>query len=82
MRPNSSVNLYLTAENKMDVLKFALHLVSYLRHKNCNEFFSTHDSIHVDEKWFFIMKDKELYYLTTSEKIHIAQLKTKYELHK
>lgn len=52
----------------MDRLNFALDHVCYVRQENCFEFLSMYDSFHPNKKRSYIMKEKETYYRTPSEK--------------
>lgn len=46
-------------KNNTDKLKFALDRVLYIEHRYCHDFLSMQDNFHMDEIWFYIMKDKK-----------------------
>lgn len=67
-RHSNAVKPFLTDANKIERLKYCL---SMLKPKSLNaeapEFIDMYDRIHVDEKWFYISKTAETYYLVEDE---------------
>ena len=55
----------LTEENKLARLEMALH---FRDPKDPTKYQDMHDQIHLDEKWFFLMQEKEVYLLLPEEK--------------
>lgn len=45
-------------------------------------FLSMNTYVHADKTWYYITKESETYYLTSSESLHIAQLEGKHPLQK
>lgn len=61
-RISSSIRPFLTEENKLARLRFCL---SHVRENgNFHDFF---DTIHIDEKWFFMTKTQRKYYVLPQE---------------
>lgn len=67
LRHSSSIKPFLTDNNKLDRLKFAMDHIDYNSRKDTYEFKNMYDYVHVDEKWFRIMKDHQSFYLAPDE---------------
>ncbi len=67
LRHSSAIKPLLTDSNKIRRLKFALDHVHYNSHKDTYEFKSMNNYVHIDEKWFRIMKDHQSFYLAPDE---------------
>ena len=61
----SSLKPILTEENKWARLEMALH---FRNPEDPSEYQDMHDQIHLDEKWFFLVWEKERYLLFPKEK--------------
>lgn len=71
-RASSTVKPYLTEENKKDRLQFCLSKI------NSNGFFEDmYDTVHIDEKWFYLTKVKNTYYLCLDEEVPHRTCKSK-----
>lgn len=60
LRQDNSVKRYLTDQNKIDRLEFALDRVGYFSRQQKHEF-KTINVVHIDQKWFRIMKERETF---------------------
>ena len=60
----SSLKPTLTEENKMSRMDLAL---SYVDKNNTNKFKNTEDLIHINEKWFYLMKDGQCFIIAADE---------------
>lgn len=67
LKDSMSVKPYLMEQAKNVRLKFAFEHVNFVPHKLVYEFKNVKDVIHVDEKWFHIMKEKETFFLSPCE---------------
>lgn len=67
LRHSSSTKPKLTDAHKMKRMQFALSFVRYSRHSSQYEFHNMFDTVHIDEKWFNMYRDKENFYLTPNE---------------
>lgn len=67
IRHSSSIKPFLTEENKVNRVKFALDHIIYNERRHKYEFKSLNNYVHVDEKWFRIMKDHQSFYLAPDE---------------
>ncbi|XP_057811740.1 uncharacterized protein LOC131025976 [Salvia miltiorrhiza] len=57
----------LTAPNKLLRLQFSLEALEYDRIMRSVTFKNMHNTIHIDEKWFYITKSNQRFYLTPAE---------------
>ncbi|XP_057775137.1 uncharacterized protein LOC130994118 [Salvia miltiorrhiza] len=57
----------LTAPNKLFRLRFSLEALEYDRILRSLTFKSMHNTVHIDEKWFYITKTAQRFYLTPEE---------------
>ncbi|XP_057770912.1 uncharacterized protein LOC130990701 [Salvia miltiorrhiza] len=57
----------LTAPNKLLRLRFSLEALEYDRILRSLTFKSMHNTVHIDEKWFYITKTAQRFYLTPEE---------------
>ncbi|XP_057775179.1 uncharacterized protein LOC130994163 [Salvia miltiorrhiza] len=57
----------LTAPNKLLRLRFSLEALEYDRIMRSVIFKNMHNTIHIDEKWFYITKSNQRFYLTPAE---------------
>ncbi|XP_057779806.1 uncharacterized protein LOC130998404 [Salvia miltiorrhiza] len=57
----------LTAPNKLLRLRFSLEALEYDRIMRSLTFKSMHNTVHIDEKWFYITKSAQRFYLTPEE---------------
>ncbi|XP_057786055.1 uncharacterized protein LOC131003557 [Salvia miltiorrhiza] len=63
----SAIRPDLTAPNKLLRLKFSLEAIEYDRILKVLQFKSMHNTVHIDEKWFYITKANHRFYLTPGE---------------
>ncbi|XP_057798572.1 uncharacterized protein LOC131014581 [Salvia miltiorrhiza] len=57
----------LTAANKLLRMRFCLEAMEYDRQQDVLRFKTMHNTIHIDEKWFYITKSSQRWYLTPAE---------------
>ncbi|XP_057808852.1 uncharacterized protein LOC131023326 [Salvia miltiorrhiza] len=57
----------LMAPNKLLRLRFSLEALEWDRIVRSSSFKSTHNTVHIDEKWFYITKTSQRFYLTPEE---------------
>ncbi|ETI57328.1 hypothetical protein F443_00364 [Phytophthora nicotianae P1569] len=70
-RATGSVKPYLTSDQTHQHIEFALSFVE--EGAGTYRFNSMNDTIHIDEKWFYISKKRKAYYLTDNEEVpHFA----------
>ena len=62
---SNSLKPILTEENKLARLLMANH---FRDSQDPSKYQDMHDCIHLDEKWFFLTREKELYLLLSDEK--------------
>ncbi|XP_057763964.1 uncharacterized protein LOC130985140 [Salvia miltiorrhiza] len=68
IRPHSSaIKPDLTTPNKLLRLRFSLEALEYDRILRSLTFKSMQNTIHIDEKWFYITKSNQRFYLTPDE---------------
>ena len=67
VRHRNSVKPLLSDANKIERLRFALENVHYISRNRRFEFKNMYNMVHIDEKWFHVMKVNEKYYLTPGE---------------
>lgn len=72
-RVSSTVKPTLTDTNKLERLRFALSMLQ----ENSNEFRPMYDTVHVDEKWFYLTKIKKNFYLLPDESAPERSVKSK-----
>ncbi|XP_057795180.1 uncharacterized protein LOC131011387 [Salvia miltiorrhiza] len=63
----SAIKPDLTAPNKLLRLKFSLEAIEYDRILKVLQYKSMHNTVHIDEKWFYLTKSNHRYYLTPTE---------------
>ncbi|XP_057775076.1 uncharacterized protein LOC130994057 [Salvia miltiorrhiza] len=63
----SAIKPDLTAPNKLLRLRFCLDNIEYDRLQDKLKFKSMYNTIHIDEKWFYITKASHRFYLTPAE---------------
>ncbi|XP_057811554.1 uncharacterized protein LOC131025785 [Salvia miltiorrhiza] len=63
----SAIKPDLTAPNKLLRLRFSLEAIEYDRILKVLQFKSMHNTVHIDEKWFYITKSNHRFYLTPGE---------------
>ena len=71
-RVNVYVNSILTQKNKLDLTEWML---SHIQPDGL--FDDMYQHIHIDKKWFFLMKQKQKYYLLPDEKPPVPTAKSK-----
>jgi len=64
-RHSNSIKPFLKEENKRSRLEFCLSMLEGIPHDPM--FNSMHNIIHIDEKWFYLTKKSENYYLLSDE---------------
>ena len=69
----SSPKPVITEQNKYSWLLFALEMVNP---NNPTKFQHIYDMVHVDEKWFYLMRDKQ-HFLLVMKFLHSAAFATK-----
>ncbi|XP_057811446.1 uncharacterized protein LOC131025668 [Salvia miltiorrhiza] len=68
IKPHSSaIKPDLTAPNKLLRLRSSLEALEYDRILRSLTFKSMHNTVHIDEKWFYITKSAQRFYLTPEE---------------
>lgn len=72
-RHSSSVKPLLTDVNRMDRLSFCLSFVDKVTHA----FEAMDNRIHIDEKWFYLTRENQTYYLATDEELPYRAVKSK-----
>lgn len=77
MRHSSSVKPALTEKNKLDRLRYALSFIRTIGMNRKTVFSSMMNYIHIDEKWFYLTKEKQNYYLTPDEEQPHRTVKSK-----
>lgn len=79
----SAIKPDLTAPNKLLRLRFSLEAIEFNRLLNVFKFKSMYNTVHIDEKWFYITKAKHKFYMgpeeadphrTTQSKAHIPKV--------
>ncbi|XP_042008976.1 uncharacterized protein LOC121757510 [Salvia splendens] len=90
LRPHTNaVKPLLTAANKLTRMKWGLIHVQPVVHNGMLKYHTMHNVVHIDEKWFFMTKTTDRYYLLpdveepyrsyhTLEKIEMSYLMEKY----
>ncbi len=74
-RHSNTVKPYLTDQNKRDRVKFAL---SFVRSHVTSLLFGTmFDYVHLDEKWFYLTRIKQNYYMVQGKKSPARKVKSK-----
>lgn len=63
----SAIRPHLSADHKLLRLKFSIEAIEFDRLQNMLKFKSMHNTVHLDEKWFFLTKESHRYYLTPGE---------------
>jgi hypothetical protein len=75
-RVTSTLRPFLTEENMTNRLKYALSFVKSKR-DGALQFDPMYDRIHVDEKWFYMTKVKQTYYIWHDETAPLRSTKSK-----
>ncbi|KAH6800736.1 hypothetical protein C2S52_001200 [Perilla frutescens var. hirtella] len=63
----SAIRPDLTASNKLLRLRFTLEALELDRNANILTFKSMYNTVHIDEKWFYMKKETHRFYLTPEE---------------
>ncbi|XP_057810276.1 uncharacterized protein LOC131024755 [Salvia miltiorrhiza] len=63
----SAIRPDLTAPNKLLRLRFSLEAIEYDRILKVLQFKDMHNTVHIDEKWFYMTKVNHRFYLTPGE---------------
>ncbi|KAH6761244.1 hypothetical protein C2S51_018193 [Perilla frutescens var. frutescens] len=63
----SAIRPDLTASNKLLRLRFTLEALELDRNANILTFKSMYNTVHIDEKWFYMKKETYIFYLTPEE---------------
>ncbi|XP_057803388.1 uncharacterized protein LOC131018692 [Salvia miltiorrhiza] len=63
----NAIKLELTAPNKLSRMRFCLEHIEYDRLLEKLQFKCMQNTIHIDEKWFYITKSSHRFYLTPAE---------------
>ncbi|KAH6783068.1 hypothetical protein C2S52_008027 [Perilla frutescens var. hirtella] len=63
----SAIRPDLTASNKLLRLRFTLEALELDRNANILTFKSMYNTVHIDEKWFYMKKETYIFYLTQEE---------------
>lgn len=74
---SSSIKPLLTGKNELNRVKFALDHIHYNPRTDTYQFNNLLNYVHVDEKWFRIMKDSQRFYLTPDEDVPHRTAKSK-----
>lgn len=72
-RVSSTLKPLLTPENELQRLQFILDEIS----GETSEFYKTEKKVHLDEKWFYITKIKNTYYLLPDEEVPQRNVQSK-----
>ncbi|XP_057793068.1 uncharacterized protein LOC131009674 [Salvia miltiorrhiza] len=64
---SNAIKSDLTAPNKLLRLRFSLEALEYDMILRSLTFKSMHKTVHIDEKWFYITKSAQMFYLTPEE---------------
>ncbi|XP_057770715.1 uncharacterized protein LOC130990503 [Salvia miltiorrhiza] len=64
---SNAIKSDLTAPNKLLRLRFSLEALEYDSIMRSLTFKSMHNTVHIDEKWFYITKSAQRFYLTPEE---------------
>jgi hypothetical protein len=67
----------LTKENKRNCLQFCLSMIDLVSLSNTPQFFDIFNVIYIDEKWFYMTKIAQKYYLLSSEEEPLRSVKSK-----
>ncbi len=76
-RHSNSIKPYLTNQNKKDRLRFCLCMVEKNSFMHNPMFIDMFDFVHIDEKWFYLTKGSEKYYLLPDEAEPMRSCKSK-----
>ncbi|WCJ29059.1 hypothetical protein M5689_010721 [Euphorbia peplus] len=76
-RHSNAIKPHLKEENKILRLKFCISMLERNSLPHDPTFIGMHNIIHIDEKWFFMSKKKENYYLLPDEDEPIRTCKSK-----
>ncbi|XP_042051289.1 uncharacterized protein LOC121796523 [Salvia splendens] len=78
LRPHTNaVKPLLTAANKLARMKWGLIHVQPLVHNGMLKYHTMHNVVHIDEKWFFMTKATDRYYLLPDEEEPYRSCKSK-----
>ncbi|XP_042035364.1 uncharacterized protein LOC121781707 [Salvia splendens] len=78
LRPHTNaVKPVLTAVNKVSRMKWALTHVQHVVNNGMLKYHSMHNVVHIDEKWFFVTKTTDRYYLLPDEEEPYRACKSK-----
>ncbi|XP_057779652.1 uncharacterized protein LOC130998237 [Salvia miltiorrhiza] len=83
LRPHTnSIKPFLTPQNKKARLQWSLSQLSDVSEMGMRKFQTMFNTIHIDEKWFYLTKTKDRYYLLPNEKEPYRTCKSKRFIHK
>ena len=68
LRHSSTIKPTLTESNKLKRLRYALSFIQQVGRNRKQEFNAMYNYIHIDEKWFYLTKEKQNFYLLPDEK--------------
>jgi hypothetical protein len=74
-RHSNSIKPLLTDENKKARLRFCLSMV--IENETSPVFEDMLDCVHIDEKWFYLTKETQRYYLAPEESVPVRTCKSK-----
>ncbi|XP_042038441.1 uncharacterized protein LOC121784356 [Salvia splendens] len=78
LRPHTNaVKPLLTASNKLARMKWGLTHVQPVVHNGMLKYHTMHNVVHIDEKWFFMTKSTDRYYLLLDEEEPYRSCKSK-----
>lgn len=77
LRHSSSIKPSLTHQNKMQRIDHALSQVTLNERIDEYRFNSMYNYVHIDEKWFYLLRENQSYYLTPQEEAPYRHTKSK-----
>ncbi|KAJ0028852.1 hypothetical protein Pint_35022 [Pistacia integerrima] len=76
-RHSSAIKPLLNVENMKARIRFCLSMIEHGNNPSCLRFVTMENIIHVDEKWFYMTKQSEKYYLLADEDEPLRTCKSK-----
>ncbi|KAJ0091554.1 hypothetical protein Patl1_14601 [Pistacia atlantica] len=76
-RHSSAIKPLLNVENMKARIRFCLLMIEHGNNPSCLRFVTMENIIHVDEKWFYMTKQSEKYYLLPNEDEPLRTCKSK-----
>ena len=76
-RHSNAIKPFLKEENKKDRLRFCLSMLDSSSLPHDPIFLGMYNTIHIDEKWFYMTKKSESYYLLQDEEVPLRTCKSK-----